>query len=147
MGTILAQAGGGLDYQGSGGLDYQAAGGLSYGILVSNGRVTVSNPGTAATVSTYVISGGGMIGGFALVNVATGEQLIYMGDVAANTTVTLDTRTQTAFINGTGPGGRFLSNPAWWNVPKGASLDVQFVALGATTGTPRVDITTTPAYY
>lgn len=120
---------------------------VDWGTIGINGKVAVSNPGNTETMSRYVVSGGEMPDGFVIVNATTGERLTYLGPVTAGTEITLDTATRTALINGSGPGSRFLASPQWWSVPARSSIDVQFLALGGTSGAPRLDVYTAPAYY
>ena len=120
---------------------------LDFGVVGVNGRVDVSNPGNTETVSRFVVSGGEMPDGFEIVNVTTGERLTYVGPLVVGTTVTLDAKTRTALINGSGPGSRYLSSPEWWSVPPRSSVEIQFLARGSATGTPRLDVYTAPAHY
>lgn len=120
--------------------------GLDFGTVGVNGRLTVANPGTVATVSTFTVEGN-MPDGFVIVNSTTGQRLTYLGPVAAGTVVELDSRTQTAFINGTAPAGRWLLSPEWWTVPPRSSIEVGFLALGPVAGSPRLTATTAPAFY
>lgn len=120
---------------------------VDWGTIGVNGKITIANPGNTATISRFVVSGGEMPDGFVIVNTTTGERLTYLGPVTAGTEITLDTATRTALINGSGPGSRFLASPQWWSIPARSSVDVQFLALGGTTGTPRLDVYTAPAYY
>lgn len=139
VGTGLAVAGTGLSWP----LVWP----LDWGTAAVNGRTVVMNPGNAETLSRFVISGGSMPDGFVIVNVTTGERLTYIGALTSGSTITLDTRTRTAVIDGSGPGSRFLVSPEWWSVPARSSVELQFLARGATTGSPRVDVYTSPAYY
>lgn len=145
VGTPLAIAGSGLDWSANG-LDWSTEG-LDWGTPSIDGRVVVTNTGNTQTVSTYLVSGGSMPDGFAIVNVDTGERLTYIGPVTEGTTVTLDTASLTAFINGVSPAGRFLPSPQWWSVPRKGALSLQFLALGTVFGSPRLDVTTAPAFY
>lgn len=120
---------------------------VNWGTIGVNGKVAVANPGNTETISRFVVGGGEMPDGFVIVNATTGERLTYLGPVTAGTTITLDTATRTALINGSGPGSRFLASPQWWSIPPRSSIDVQFLALGSTTGTPQLTIYTAPAYY
>lgn len=139
VGTGLAAAGTGLSYP----LVYP----LDYGTVAVNNRVNVSNSGNTETMSRYVVSGGDMPDGFEIVNVATGERLTYVGPVAAGNTVTIDTSTRTAFINATGQGSRYLSNPQWWTVPPRSTLELAFSSRGSISGSPQLDVYTAPAFY
>ena len=120
---------------------------LDWGTIGVNGRIIVENGGNTETISRFVVSGGGMPDGFAIVNVATGERLTYLGPVAAGVTVTIDTGTRTAVINGDGAGSRFLASPQWFSIPPRSSVEIQFLALGSVSGTPTLRASTAPAYY
>lgn len=121
---------------------------LNWGTIGTTGRVTIVNTGKAATVSRYVITGGSMADGFAIVNVETGERLTYVGPLADGTTIELDSTTRTATINGTGTGTRYLSAPEWWAIPRQSSVEVQFISLGGTvTGAPTLTVHTAPAFH
>lgn len=139
----------GLAVAGSG-LVWPAAGlvwPVDWGTTASSDRGVVANPGNAETVTTYTVSGGTMLDGFAIVNTDTGERLTYIGPVTSGDTIELDTAARTAFINGASLAGRFLPSPQWWSIPRKSSRTIQFLALGATTGTPRLTLDTAPAYY
>lgn len=138
-GTTLAAAGTGLAWP--------VVWPVNWGTIGISGRITITNPGNTETISRFVVSGGEMPDGFVIVNATTGERLTYLGPVTAGTEITLDTATRTALINGSGPGSRFLASPQWWSVPARSSIDVQFLALGGTSGAPRLDVYTAPAYY
>lgn len=129
------------------GLAWPVAWPVDWGTIGVSGKLTVSNPGNTETVSVYTVTGGEMLDGFVIVNVDTGERLTYVGPVAAGTTVELDTKTRTAFINGTGPGSRFLVSPQWWAVPPRSTREIQFLARGAVTGSPTLTVVTRPAYH
>jgi hypothetical protein len=119
---------------------------LDFGATPSNGRVTITNPGNADTVTTFTVTDGDMPDGFVIVNVDTGQRLTYVGPVAAGTTITVDTRIRAAFINIDSP-SRYLSAPEWWGVPRRGGVTVQFLARGEVTGTPTLWAATSPAYY
>lgn len=121
--------------------------GLDLGTLGTSGRLIVTNDGNTETFSEFAVTGGSMPDGFVAVNVATGERLTYLGPVNSGDVITLDGATQTAFINGATPAGRWLASPQWWSVPPRSSLEIAFLALGATTGTPTLTATTFHAYY
>jgi hypothetical protein len=121
--------------------------GLDFGTTPNDGRITVVNDGTTEATSTYVISGGSMPDGADIVNIATGERLTYIGPIVEGTYLEFDPRTQAVFLNGANPMGRYLPNPAWWVVPAGGRLEIQFVARGPVTGAPVLSATTAPAYY
>lgn len=130
-----------------GGLAFPLVLPLDFGIVTTDGRVDTINAGTTATSTRFVVDGGDMPDGFVLINVATGQQVTYVGPVANSTSVVLDFAARVAFINGTAPASRFLSSPEWWQVPAGSTLQVQFLARGETTGTPTLSAATASAYY
>ncbi len=138
-GTLLAAPGTGYSWP--------AVWPADWGTIGVNGKVVIANGGNTETISRFVVSGGEMPDGFVIVNVTTGERLTYVGPVTAGTTITLDTKTRAAFINGTGPGSRFLASPQWWAVPPRSSVEVQFLARGPVVGSPRLDHYTAPAFY
>lgn len=120
---------------------------VDWGTIGVSGRLTVANPGNTETISRYVVSGGEMLDGFVIVNVSTGQRLTYLGPVLNGSTVTLSTATRTAVVDDSGPGSRFLASPQWWSVPARSSIELQFLALGGVSGSPRLDVYTAPAYY
>lgn len=129
------------------GMSYPVVYPVDYGVASVSNRLVITNPGNAETVSRYTVTGGDMPDGFDIVNVATGQRISYVGPVAAGSTITIDTATRSAFINGTGPGSRYLSSPQWWSVPPGASLELGFLSRGSVSGNPTLAVTTAPAYY
>lgn len=137
--TTLAQPGAGLPFP----LVFP----LDFGAIGVNGRLTIANPGNTETISRFVVSNGEMPDGFVIVNVTTGERLTYVGPLVVGTAITLDSATRTALINNSGPGSRFLASPEWWAIPARSSVEIQFVARGPVTGSPRLDVYTAPAYY
>lgn len=120
--------------------------GLDLGTTGVNGRITITNDGNTATVTEYTVSGGGMLDGFVIVNVTTGERLTYLGAVLAGTSIVLDGESQMAFINGTTPAGRWLSSPQWWDIPARSTIEVAFLALGPVTGNPTLTAVTPSAF-
>lgn len=122
-------------------------GGLDFGTIPVDGRVAIANAGWAATEATYTVSGGAISGGFEVVNVGTGQRLVYSGEVADGATYTLDSDAETAFINGTAPAGRFVTLSEWWSLPPRSSTVLQFLPRGAVTGSPTLTVTARAASY
>lgn len=119
---------------------------VTFGIAGIDGRVTIVNAGNTGTGSRFTITGT-MPDGFELVNVTTGQRITYLGPVALSASVTIDTRLRTALIEDTGPAGRFLASPEWWEVPAGSSIQVQFVARGPVSDSPIMTAATASAFY
>lgn len=119
---------------------------LAWGERGEEGRLIAYNDGNAATVSRFTVRGGDLPNGFAIVNVATGERITYLGPVARTSTVEIDMGSQSVKINGTGPGAGFLASPQWWEVPPRSSVEVQFLPLGSVVGSPELVAYTPPAY-
>lgn len=136
--TGLAAAGGGLELP----LVFP----VSFGAMGTTGRVDTVNAGNTATGSRFRVEGT-MPDGFDLVNVETGQRIAYLGPVAPSASVTIDTRLRTALIEDTGPAGRFLASPEWWDVPAGGTVAVQFVARGPVSGSPTLTAETASAFY
>lgn len=131
------------------------AGGLAFPIVFpidfattgESGRLTTENPGTQATSTRFVVSGGSLAGGFSLVNVEDGREIRFEFPIATTDVVTIDTKTGQAWINDEANSvSGFLTVTEWWTVPPGGSRQVQFNAIGATTGTPILSAYTAPAY-
>jgi hypothetical protein len=130
------------------GFDWKAGGpGMTWGTRPIDGRLRTVNDGNTATVTTFTVQGGEMLDGFEIVNVNTGERLVYAGPVTAGTTVTLDAETRNAYINDSAPAGRYLVDPEWWEVPAYSARTVQFVARGPVTGAPTLVAVTASALY
>lgn len=137
--TGLAAPGTGLTYP----LTYP----LVYGTTGANGSLVAANPGNTESLVRFVVSGGEMLDGFVIVNALTGQRITYVGPLYTGSTITIDTGTQNAVIDNSGPGSRFLSAPEWFTIPKRTSLEIQFLARGSVTGSPRLDAYVAPAFY
>lgn len=129
------------------GLEWPLVWPLDWGTVGATGRLQVTNDGNTETASRFIVSGGEMPDGFEIVNVTTGQRIIYLGPLVTGSTVEIDSATQTAVINGSGPGSRYLSSPQWWGIPPHATVEIQFLARGAVTGAPTLTVYTAPAYY
>lgn len=136
----------GLPTLGEGGLEYPIEYPLDWGAPGERGRLTVENPGKTDAFTDFEVSGGGMAGGFRIVNVATGRVLRYTASVLPGSTVYLDSRTGRVYVNS--PEYDMTGNvqPAqWWAAPPESAQEIQFAALGPTTGTPILTARTRPA--
>lgn len=148
--TGLPRPGSGLRLPSDGatgtGLDFGTTG-LDLGTLGDDGRIVVRNDGNAETPLELTVAGGSMPDGFEVVEVETGRRIPYVGPVVSGTSVTLDTHTEAAYINGTTPASRFLASPEWYQLPRRSTRTYAFVARGAVMGTPTLTVASAPAYY
>lgn len=112
------------------------------------GRVSATNTGTAETSPVLEVIGG-LTGGVELVEVVTGSVLRLERDIPATGTVFFDTRTSRVYLDAPANDiNSFLTRREWsgFTIPAGATRTVQFNALGATSGTPRLTVRYAPAY-
>lgn len=117
---------------------------FDWGTPGSTGRVSVTNAGTAETVSMFDVVGG-LGGGFELVWVPTGQRVRFERPVAQSETIRLNPRTGRVTLNGSDVTG-FLTASDWWTVPPKSTGDVQFLPIGTVTGTPTLTVSTSAAY-
>lgn len=141
--TGLPTAGGGLEYNlydgGSGGaLYYGANGGL--------GRVNLTNAGTA-TVWPSVTVTGELTTGFYVQRLDTGQVVRYDRIVPAGSTVSIDFRTGEVLIDGVSDGSTYLTRYEFFSVMPGESFDVQFNAIGGSSGSPTATFTISDGYW
>lgn len=132
--TGLPVPGGGLEYplgSPSGALDYGSNGDL--------GRVTVSNIGTAP-ISPRIRVTGGLALGFEVVRLDTSQRLRYDRIVPEGTDVLIDCRTGGVLIDGTSDGSTYLTVADFFQAGRGESFEVQFLALGESTGAPTMTV-------
>lgn len=118
---------------------------INFGALGSTGRASVANPGTAAAWPVFSVTGG-LVGGFQLTSVETGQRVIFARDIPVGSTVTVDSKTGQALLDGS-PVPGFYTRSEWWSVPAGGVSTVQFAANGAVTGTPSFTLTAKPSYF
>lgn len=118
---------------------------ITFGAPGSTGRVTAVNTGTADTFSVFTVAGGRFEGGFTLVHVESGRQVRVDREIPMGSTVVIDSRKGTVLLNGTSPIPGSLTRSEWWPVPAGGTATVQFLANGATSGTPTLTVATAPA--
>jgi len=117
---------------------------FDWGTPGSTGRAAAANPGTAETVSMLDVTGG-LAGGFELVWVPTGQRVRFERPVAASETVRLNPRTGRVTISGSDVTG-FLTASDWWTVPPKRAGEVQFLPIGAVSGSPTLTVSTAPAF-
>ena len=131
----------------SGGLVFPIDFPIDFGAAGDVGRLTTENDGTQVTYSRFVVAGGALAGGFSLVDVEDGREVRLEFPIAATDVVTVDSKTGRAWINDESNSlSGFLTVSQWWSIPAGGSRQVQFNAIGATTGTPILSAYTAPAY-
>ncbi|WP_416394227.1 MULTISPECIES: hypothetical protein [unclassified Curtobacterium] len=117
---------------------------FNWGTTGITGRVSVTNTGTATTVSTFSVTGG-LSGGFELVWVPTGQRIRFERPIDVASAVQINPRTGRVTIDGASDVTGFLTASQWWSVPAGSTGEVQFTPLGTVTGTPTLTARTAPA--
>lgn len=120
--------------------------GLDFGSTPVDGRVLVTNEGTAEAPFVVAVTGGTMSDGFEVVEVETGRRMVYVGPVVAGTVVSLESELETAFVNDA-PAGRYVASSEWWQLAPLSSSTLHFLPRGAVSGTPTMTVTTRPAFY
>lgn len=133
--TGLPTQGGGLEYELG-----EPSGALYYGALGDLGRVTLTNTGTADTWPSFEVTGT-LDAGFYLQRLDTGQILRYDRVVPAGTTVTIDSRTGEVLIDGVSDASSYLTRDEFFAVPAGGTAEVQFNAIGASSGSPTLTAT------
>lgn len=128
-----------------GGLVFPVTFPITFGAPAANGRLLTVNDGTADAFSTFTVAGGGMVGGFTLVEVNSGRRITVERDLTAANTVTVNSRTGSVMLDGS-PIPGYVTRSEWWPVPAKGSTEVQFLANGAVTGTPILTAATPPTY-
>lgn len=134
LSTGLPTAGGGLEYPLA-----SPSGALFYGDNGNLGRVSVTNVGTAS-VSPRVRVTGGLPSGFEAVRLDTGQRLRYTRVVPDGTDVLIDCRTGDVLIDGTSDGSTYLTVADFFQAAPGEMFEVQFLAIGGSTGTPTMTV-------
>jgi hypothetical protein len=139
--TGLPTAGGGLTYP-----LFGAAGTLEYGANGGLGRVTASNTGDARVWPIVTVSGE-LASGFFYQRLDTGETIRYDRVVPLGSTVSVDHRTGEVLIDGDSDGSTYLTRFDFFSVGPGEAFDVQFNAIGASSGTPEMTVTVADGYF
>lgn len=128
--TGLQSGGGGLEYP-----LHSPSGALYYGANGDLGRVTLTNIGTAEAWPTFLVTGG-LTSGFFIQRLDTGQQIRYDRVVPAGGNLSIDSKTGVVLIDGLSDGSTYLTRDEWFSVPAMSSIDVQFNAIGGSSGTP-----------
>lgn len=131
----LPTAGGGLEYP-----LHSPSGALYYGANGTLGRITLTNMGTAEAWPTFLVTGELTLG-FFIQQLATGQVIRYDRIVPAGSTVSIDSRTGVVLIDGLSDGSTYITRDEWFSVPAMSSVDVQFNAIGGSSGTPQLTAT------
>lgn len=113
---------------------------FDWGVAGNSGTVTFTNTGNAQTLPTIFVSGGSIATGFRVVEVETARELTYLYPVGSGETVSLDARTKSVTVNGTGSYTPRLSSRRWPSIPAKATRTYAFIPLGATSGTPTMSV-------
>jgi hypothetical protein len=143
--TAFPTAGGGLRFplftNGTVGVGH-----LDFGLPGTSGRVTVSNPGTAAAWPQFTVVGPVPDEGFDVVCVETGERLTYATGVSAGSTVVMDSATGRVLLNGDADRSGFLTRADWFSVPPGGTCTVAFLPRGVSSAAV-LTVTLRPAWW
>jgi hypothetical protein len=119
-----------------GGLAYPLAYPLDYGPVGVTGRITLTNPGSAAAPILLAVTGGHDVG-FEVSAVETGQRLTYPVPVPAGQVIELDTADGSVLVEGTASRRGNLSHADWMLVPRrdpktgvDGVLTLQYTSLG-----------------
>jgi hypothetical protein len=117
---------------------------ISWGTPGNPGRLTLTNPGTAVAWPIFQIQGG-VQDGFELEEVGTGRVIRFDQTVLVGSTVELNPRVGTVFVDGVSR-STFLTRRDWFSIPPGGTTQVQFRALGEPFGDPLLVGLVSPTY-
>lgn len=136
LSTGLATSGGGLEYPLHSGGSGEA---LYYGSNGNLGRVTATNPGRADTWPTFTVTGQ-LDSGFQITLLSPTRALRYDRVVPAGSTVTIDSADGSVLIDGVSDGSNYLTRDEFFSIPAQGSAEIQFAALGASSGSPTMTV-------
>lgn len=139
--TGLPMSGGGLEYP-----LHSPSGALYYGGNGVLGRVSITNAGTAAVWPTVEVSGG-LTAGFYIQRLDTGQIVRYDRVVPDGTTVQIDFRTGAVTVDNTSDASTYLTAQDFFAAGPGETFDVQFNAIGGSSGTPTMTLTISDGYW
>lgn len=140
--------GSGLVYPLFGGVGGVPNGGLlDYGTGARSGLSSAVNEGKAPDYPVFLIQGGGMQGGFEIIDLDTGAILRYTGDVADGQVLLIDTANGRVLADGVNDYTGFLTRNDGLSVPPGSTKTFRFRALGSTTGAPTLTVDTRNAWW
>lgn len=109
------------------------------------GRVELTNVGTAPTTVRITVAGG-LSGGVQILVVETGEVLRMDRLIPDGSTVTFDSRTGRAKLDGQSDVTGFMTVDQWPQIPAGSTRTFQFLPQGTQSGTPTMRVAANPAY-
>lgn len=112
----------------------------------NGGRVSLTNSGTAPAAVLLEVGGGVMSGGFIITDVPTGKTLKLTRLVPSGSTIYMNTRTGSATIDLQSSVTGQMTRKEWFTIPAGATHDIQFTAIGGTTGNPRMTARLSPTF-
>lgn len=122
-----------------------ATGFFDFGTAGTPGQVTVSNEGTSDAFPSITVTGE-LLSGFEVVEVESGFRARLEWPVIAGSSVAVDVRSSRATVDGSGDVSAFLSLSGRFRVPAGGSRTYQFGSLGASGGSPLLQVCVAPAY-
>jgi hypothetical protein len=137
---------GGLDWSTGGGLDWSTGGGLNWGTVVSNGTITLTNPGTAEAWPAFTLTGPLS---FPVLAASNGSILAYTGSIiAAGDTVVIDTSPyhRTVLLNGTTDRRPHLETAEWFAIVPQQPVTVS-LSTSNSADTGSVSSVLNPAYW
>lgn len=119
---------------------------LDFGEPGTSGRVTLTNPGTAAASPQFAVDGPVPDEGFDIACVETGERITFSEGVAAGSTVVLDSATGRVLLNGDADKSGSLTQADWFTIPPGGTRTVAFLSRG-TTSDANMTVTVKPPWW
>lgn len=118
---------------------------LEFGESGGTGRVVLSNDGTAESWPRFRTSGA-IAGGFEVLEVSTGRRLRFEGDVAAGSSITIDSATGAVLLDSVADRSGSLTVREWFAVPADGGTEVMFLPLGSYTSAT-LGVTWAPAWW
>lgn len=112
---------------------------LDYGSYGTEGSVTITNDGTAETWPRFTIAGNAPAG-FTITEMTTGRRLLFVGPVAAGSSLALDSATGSVILDGVVSRAGELTRREWTPIPPKGSLTFEF---RAPAGSPTLTVEST----
>lgn len=131
----------------SGGIPFPIVFPPDFGTPGADGRVTLSNPGTADAYILLEVTGGLDLG-FSVIELGSGREVRFERLIPVGSTVFVNGRTGRAYIdNPSNDVSGFLTRSDFPVVPAGGSTTLQFSTFGSSSGTPTLTARSSPAYW